>query len=342
MGNVICYPKKESDNCDNDHDRFCAAVASSLRLSWLGTDNPQTDMKVFRQAIIPLLLNYAVKYNDTDELKTLLEHGADISVGDWHGRTPLHVAARDGNMAVVKFLLERGADVNKVDAAGQTPLQEAIKSMDIDVVSSLVSKGAYLMMTSEELGAQMCCLASQGLTKEMLVWEAAGVSFKVADDSGRTPLHVAASSNNPEMVGFCLQHGSDPEARDMYNNRPVDDAKWLGYDNIEEMLTKKDEQQSQTEDSISMGLVNQGLTKEMRVRQEADDNGQSLLHAAASSNKPEMVGFSIQQKSDLEARDMYNNRPVDDAKRLGYDNIEEILTDKDEQQSQIEESTSMG
>ncbi|XP_049331846.1 serine/threonine-protein phosphatase 6 regulatory ankyrin repeat subunit C isoform X2 [Astyanax mexicanus] len=314
MGNVICYPKKESDNCDNDHDRFCAAVASSLRLSWLGTDNPQTDMKVFRQAIIPLLLNYAVKYNDTDELKTLLEHGADISVGDWHGRTPLHVAARDGNMAVVKFLLERGADVNKVDAAGQTPLQEAIKSI----------------------------LASQGLTKEMLVWEAAGVSFKVADDSGRTPLHVAASSNNPEMVGFCLQHGSDPEARDMYNNRPVDDAKWLGYDNIEEMLTKKDEQQSQTEDSISMGLVNQGLTKEMRVRQEADDNGQSLLHAAASSNKPEMVGFSIQQKSDLEARDMYNNRPVDDAKRLGYDNIEEILTDKDEQQSQIEESTSMG
>lgn len=42
----------------------------------------------------------------------VLRYGAKANVRDGRGYTPLHYAARNGNLAVVELLLEQGADVN--------------------------------------------------------------------------------------------------------------------------------------------------------------------------------------------------------------------------------------
>jgi ankyrin repeat protein len=51
------------------------------------------------------------------------ELGADVDQADYHGATPLYIAAQLGNLEMVRCLgTELGADVNKAMEAGSTPL----------------------------------------------------------------------------------------------------------------------------------------------------------------------------------------------------------------------------
>ena len=67
----------------------------------------------------------AAKRGDLDEVKRLIENGADVNIKDNDGDTPLHYAASGGHLDVVKFLVENGADVNAKDKYGRTPLDVA-------------------------------------------------------------------------------------------------------------------------------------------------------------------------------------------------------------------------
>lgn len=87
------------------------------------------------------LLHYAAGRKLPDRLKVvayLFDKGAPINdvmyqhdvpstnlQGPFGLGTPLHAAARAGNLDVIRFLLEKGADLNMVDSCGETVLQGA-------------------------------------------------------------------------------------------------------------------------------------------------------------------------------------------------------------------------
>ena len=64
--------------------------------------------------------------------------GADLSVADISGRTPLHLAALHNNAACVEFLLHNGADLSCKDMLGQTSFDYA-KSAGASDVMRLIS-----------------------------------------------------------------------------------------------------------------------------------------------------------------------------------------------------------
>lgn len=74
---------------------------------------------------------------DWRELARLAENGADLSLGDYDGRTALHLAASDGRLEVVSFLLDRGVPVNPRDRWGGTPLDDALRHEHRDIVDLL-------------------------------------------------------------------------------------------------------------------------------------------------------------------------------------------------------------
>lgn len=78
-----------------------------------------------------------------DVARVLLAAGAsaDVASGPTRG-TPLHQAARRGNVSVAQALLDHGAAIDARDAKGQTPLRRAVNCRQFSIVRLLVRHGA--------------------------------------------------------------------------------------------------------------------------------------------------------------------------------------------------------
>ena len=89
------------------------------------------------------LLHDMAQSGDLEKARLLVDHGADINALDEEYRsTPLGLAARWGQAAMVSFLLERGADANKSGAAWSTPLAWAKKEGHNGIADTLTAAGA--------------------------------------------------------------------------------------------------------------------------------------------------------------------------------------------------------
>jgi ankyrin repeat protein len=66
------------------------------------------------------LLLVAAAAGRTDNVRLLLDKGADVNARTDNGQTPLMVAAKSGKKDTVKFLLEKGADADLRDQAGSS------------------------------------------------------------------------------------------------------------------------------------------------------------------------------------------------------------------------------
>ena len=68
-------------------------------------------------------------FANTSKIVLFLDHGANINCqNDW-GMTPLHIAAKFGNLANIKLLLDKGADGTILDAKEKTPFDYAKKRL---------------------------------------------------------------------------------------------------------------------------------------------------------------------------------------------------------------------
>src|SRR5262249_2178152 len=78
------------------------------------------------------------------EVARLLEAGADVNDQGDRG-TALHVAAFQGDVAMVTLLLDKGADIERVETAlGGHPLHVAVTYNQPEVVALLLARGAIV------------------------------------------------------------------------------------------------------------------------------------------------------------------------------------------------------
>lgn len=50
-----------------------------------------------------------------NKVQNLLSMGLDIETKDYNRRTPLHIAASEGNVEIIRMLVYKGANVNAAD-----------------------------------------------------------------------------------------------------------------------------------------------------------------------------------------------------------------------------------
>lgn len=89
-------------------------------------------------------LHYAALDGEVALVQTLLAAGSDINARDRDDMTALHFAAQDYRCEVVTILLAAGAAIDAVDRFGNTPLSTAVmhSAGRIEVVAALLSAGA--------------------------------------------------------------------------------------------------------------------------------------------------------------------------------------------------------
>src|SRR5262245_56578628 len=96
----------------------------------------------------PLLA--AVRQKNSAVAAALLAAGATASAASPEGETPLHIATRRGDAAMVQMLLEHGADIHaRLHSSNQnhhdrTVLMDGAIGKNLDVVKLLIAGGADL------------------------------------------------------------------------------------------------------------------------------------------------------------------------------------------------------
>jgi hypothetical protein len=85
----------------------------------------------------------AARKGDLAQVKSLLDHGADVNAKSPYGSTPLFFACDRGHIEVIKLLLDRGADLNTEDTFYHfTPLSWAVEKDRPEIVKLLLKRGA--------------------------------------------------------------------------------------------------------------------------------------------------------------------------------------------------------
>jgi hypothetical protein len=127
-------------------------------------------------------------------VELLINSGADIGARNKQQQTPLHFAARHGNLPVLELLLQYGADEDAVDQFGCTPLHHAAgASREKDLSEDI---------TEEERVAVVEALLD------------AGANMEIRDKIGNTPLHHTVSNLGwAGVVEALVERGMDKEVR---------------------------------------------------------------------------------------------------------------------------------
>lgn len=100
-----------------------------------------------------------VKYLEAAEKSTAKEKEKknrnrkyNVNALDSCNRSPLHLAAVNGNLRIIKRLLAAGAAVNVQDSEGRTPMIKAIECAHTEVLQVLIETGADVDLADREKG----------------------------------------------------------------------------------------------------------------------------------------------------------------------------------------------
>lgn len=122
-------------------------------------------------------LEIAIRAQQYESVKVLLENGADVDIKNGEGLQPLAVACSHNNIDIIKELIEYGADINAENQTGWTPLLSATVWANTDIMVYIINNGA-------DINHQR----------------------KV---DGMTALHLAIYNGKPEKVKVLLHTGAD-------------------------------------------------------------------------------------------------------------------------------------
>ncbi len=126
-------------------------------------------------------LLWAVHKGDIKEVERLIAAGADVSLVNHYGASPMQEGAAAGDAVILSLLLRAGADVESPNAEGQTALMAVARTGNVEAAKLLLRKGANVN-AKERWG-------------------------------GQTALMWAAAQRQSEMVKLLIKHGADVNAR---------------------------------------------------------------------------------------------------------------------------------
>ncbi|XP_055719202.1 60 kDa lysophospholipase-like isoform X4 [Salvelinus fontinalis] len=165
--------------------RFIQVIAKSLSISC------KEELEAVRDALTPTLACAASKIGDLEALDAIKEMGSNLSLGDYDGRTPLHIASCEGHLKVVQYLLSQGATGYAKDRYGDTPLRNAVRFRHKEVVKLLRKTGAHFSRDElEDAGSELCSLAASADIEGLEMWHLAGGDLDTPGYDGQTPMEV--------------------------------------------------------------------------------------------------------------------------------------------------------
>lgn len=165
------------------------------------------------------------------------------------GFTPLHIAAKYGNIKVARLLLQKDADPNVQGKNGLTPLHVATHYNNVNVALLLLENGASPHCTAKVRARMLMCVPVSnavlnlsnlpsrpvivGILERRVLWHDNGFS---SSQNGYTPLHIAAKKNQMDIATTLLEYHADPNAESKNGFTPLHLASQEGHTDMASLL----------------------------------------------------------------------------------------------------------
>ena len=152
-------------------------------------------------------LHAAVVGKHDDIVSVLLnKYGADSSIQNNNGYTPLYLACLKGQMETVTLLLQHGAELNREYPRMDTPLAVACRGGYVALVAMLLKEGAKV-----GCGTPLHSAASGGhIEVAHLLFEAGVDVCRASEENGNTALLCSLRNDRVAMSMLLMEHGADP------------------------------------------------------------------------------------------------------------------------------------
>ncbi|GMT18989.1 hypothetical protein PFISCL1PPCAC_10286 [Pristionchus fissidentatus] len=177
-------------------------------------------------------------YHGDECIETIARYADQIDLQDSDGRTPLMLAASQGQMDSVQMLVSRGADIDAIDEQGRTALMLGAIHGHLAIVDLLLSMGADEGHKDND-GATALHYAVRHKCVELTRALATTSTVSTCDSQGNTPLIVAAEYPNVEVISVLLHCGSSPSAQSLHGLSALRVAALAGHVKIVRMLSER-------------------------------------------------------------------------------------------------------
>lgn len=270
--------------------------------------------------------------------------------------TLLHLAARDGMVDYVSKLLDIGADPSILNADGKTPLDLTL-SQDMTVENA---ECATILLEADspppndqewtyiteplrtgnltmrfDYGSTVLHLAVEKNHKAMVSYLISrGDDINIQDEPGNTPLHIAIRMRNIDIAKFLLLNNADVNTQDYNGNTPMHESITVsGQDALLSMLIEKGaDVNHKNNDGITplhMAAIFSADIKQSQILiengakiDERDKNGNSVLLLALEANNRELAELLRWKGADIYATNNQENMPASIVLRKDRDTID--------------------
>ena len=171
-----------------------------------------------RSSRMDRILVEAADEGDIDDVRQMLDDGADVNAAVDGDGSPLIAAAREGHADLVTLLLDRGADPNLAVPGDGNALIMAAQAGHTTIVATLLDRGARIedVVPGDENALIQASGAGALDVVKLLVARGANVNARVFADAAyerprgewRTPLNMAQRGGHAAVVAFLIASGA--------------------------------------------------------------------------------------------------------------------------------------
>ena len=236
-------------------------------------------------------LVFAVRANDLDSVRFLLEAGADVNQVTNYGWSPLLVATQNRYYQLGSYLLDHGADPNLANKGAWTPLYIAVDNRNIeggdypirkpdmdhlDFIKKLIDKGANVNWRVKESTWYRTVFTSQ--------W---------VHEDGATAFWRASQSSDLAVMKLLLEHGADPNIATTINVTPLQVAAGIGWVEGITYEWSKDANVETVKLLLSLGNDPNAVA----------ETGRTALHGAGHKGSTAVIQLLVDAGAKVDARD---------------------------------------
>lgn len=181
----------------------------------------------------------ACRAGKLDNVRALLDHGANLNAATLSQESPLLAAIENGHFKIAELLIERGADCSITSQNNKNPLSESIAKKNIDLVDKILSNMSAQDLQNKNLEQYLCDAIKENNLQLIALLLDKGCNVNDSYPDGFTPLHLAVAFGSLEVAQMLLDAGADINAMDFKGDTPVVMAKRSFDKEMESVLISK-------------------------------------------------------------------------------------------------------